>query len=86
MGENLMDYMDHAQEKAELLLAKQIEEFRAKNGFKGISSRFCKECGCSIPEKRRQLLAGVKLCFDCQAIAELKQKSFVITGTKNDRV
>ncbi|MEM5516768.1 DksA/TraR family C4-type zinc finger protein [Henriciella sp. AS95] len=33
---------------------------------KGESLTHCVECGEPIPEKRRQLVAGVRLCVDCQ--------------------
>ena len=33
----------------------------------GESERFCTECGEAIPEKRRQVLPGVKTCVACQA-------------------
>lgn len=34
---------------------------------------FCFNCGTAIPEKRRQLIPGVKLCVSCQASAERKR-------------
>jgi len=80
-----MDYMDHIQEKDEILLEKQIAEFRDKNCLKGTSSLYCIECGSPIPEARRRLLAGVKLCFDCQVVAEREQKHFVTAGPKRTR-
>jgi len=30
----------------------------------------CEECGDEIPEKRRQLIKGVKLCVYCQQLQE----------------
>lgn len=33
----------------------------------GESLTFCAECGEPIPEARRQAMAGVKLCLDCQS-------------------
>ncbi len=80
-----MDYMDHIQEKTEILLEKQIAEFRDKNCLKGTSSLYCIECGSSIPEARRRLLAGVKLCFDCQVVAERRQKLIIPAGPRRIR-
>ncbi|WP_029685470.1 DksA/TraR family C4-type zinc finger protein [Tatumella saanichensis] len=33
----------------------------------GESAEFCEECGEPIPEARRQALAGVRFCVNCQA-------------------
>ena len=33
----------------------------------GESATHCEDCGEPIPERRRQVLAGVKTCVDCQA-------------------
>lgn len=33
----------------------------------GESLTHCEDCGEPIPERRRQVLAGVKTCVDCQA-------------------
>lgn len=37
------------------------------------SAEFCRECDEPIPERRRELIEGVQLCVDCQAIAERRQ-------------
>ena len=36
------------------------------NRPQGESLTHCLECGEPIPEKRRKLVAGVRLCVDCQ--------------------
>ncbi|MCX8965983.1 TraR/DksA family transcriptional regulator [Erwinia psidii] len=35
-----------------------------------ISRMFCLKCEETIPEKRRQLISGVKLCVTCQSATE----------------
>lgn len=41
----------------------------------GESSVNCEECGCVIPEERRQAIHGVRLCVMCQSAFE-KQESY----------
>lgn len=36
----------------------------------GESLAHCAECGAGIPEARRAALPGVRLCVDCQAVAD----------------
>lgn len=38
--------------------------------FEGVSREDCLECGADIPQRRRDLLPGVKLCVDCQDVSE----------------
>lgn len=57
------DYIEHANE---LSLANRVR-------FEGVSRTHCLECEAEIPQRRRELLAGVELCVDCQFAAE-KQK------------
>lgn len=53
---------DLAQQEIDNILAKR------KTVFCGESEINCLDCGEPIPEKRRQLLQGCKLCVDCQQI------------------
>ncbi len=47
----------------------------------GESAEFCDECGEPIPEARRQALAGVRYCVNCQSKKDKKMPSkVVITG------
>ncbi|WP_034918783.1 TraR/DksA family transcriptional regulator [Erwinia sp. 9145] len=36
----------------------------------------CEECEVALPEARRIAVPGVRLCVNCQAIAELKSKHY----------
>ena len=38
----------------------------------GPSLSHCAECGEEIPERRRQAIAGVRLCVDCQDAQDAK--------------
>ena len=38
------------------------------------SAVICVECGCEIPERRREVLPGVQQCVDCASIGEFQQK------------
>ncbi len=58
---------DLAQQEIDNILAKR------QTVFVGKSATNCLECGESIPEKRRQLLKGYKLCVDCQGLKEKRK-------------
>lgn len=62
------DLIDHANDLAQ----REIDSLLLGRtpSFVGDSADECIDCGELIPEKRRQLLKGVKLCVDCQALKE----------------
>lgn len=62
-------------DKANELAQQEIDNILAKRQtvFVGESATNCLECGESIPEKRRQLLKGCKLCVDCQGLKEKRK-------------
>lgn len=64
-----MDEIDNDQAFNEKLLETFIANARGRKSVTP-SSHFCDDCGEPLPEKRRQLLPGVKLCVDCQLNAE----------------
>lgn len=41
---------------------------------KGKSLANCEECDAAIPEARRQAIAGVRLCVNCQSDLDKKQE------------
>jgi phage/conjugal plasmid C-4 type zinc finger TraR family protein len=45
---------------------------------KGESLRHCEACDAAIPEARRQAIAGVRLCVNCQA--ELDRENATFSG------
>lgn len=42
---------------------------------RGESLKHCEECDAAIPEARRQAIAGVRLCVNCQAEHDKEQKA-----------
>ncbi len=40
----------------------------------GNSLSYCEECDAEIPLARRQAVAGVRLCINCQEVADKKSK------------
>jgi phage/conjugal plasmid C-4 type zinc finger TraR family protein len=42
---------------------------------RGKSLKSCEECGATIPEARREAVAGVRLCINCQSEHDKKSKS-----------
>lgn len=63
----MADELDQAQELQELFLEKALQA-QLKNTLKGESLEFCEECDDEIPEKRREILKGVRTCVDCAEI------------------
>lgn len=41
--------------------------------YQGESARQCAECDAEIPQKRREVVPGVRLCLDCQSISEVRR-------------
>jgi len=68
----MRDTIDRANDLAQ----QEIDNIIAKRQtvFVGESAINCFECGEPIPEKRRQLLQGCKLCVDCQGLRERLRK------------
>lgn len=40
--------------------------------YEGVSLSECEECGNDIPAARQEAIKGVRLCFDCQSVADRK--------------
>ncbi|EKS4627000.1 TraR/DksA family transcriptional regulator [Salmonella enterica] len=60
------DEIDRDQEFNEQQLEVMIARARSASiPIHSTSLYFCRQCGETIPEKRRQLLPGVALCTDC---------------------
>lgn len=79
----MSDLMDQAQERTDMLLRHALEEQRLKGALTNgrladqadwhvASASKCEgpHCGEPIPEDRRRLVPGVRLCVDCQARLE----------------
>jgi len=70
----MADVIDTAQERADLILAAQIQA--ARTPAAGISAMFCIDCDVPIPEPRRAALPGVECCLTCQEIKEVKNRLY----------
>jgi phage/conjugal plasmid C-4 type zinc finger TraR family protein len=44
----------------------------ARMQFRGKSRTHCAECDVEIPQRRQELVPGVRLCVDCQEVAEVR--------------
>lgn len=54
------------QDQIDASVADAVERARSQLSS-GESLRRCEECDCAIPEARREAVAGVRLCVNCQA-------------------
>jgi phage/conjugal plasmid C-4 type zinc finger protein, TraR family len=70
----MADVIDSAQERADLILAVQIQAARAP--VAGVSAMFCLDCDRPIPEARRAALPGVEFCVYCKELSELNAKHY----------
>lgn len=79
----MSDLIDRANEHADMLLRHALEEQRLRSALATghladgadwhvVSATDCEgpNCGEPIPDTRRRLLPGVRLCVDCQARLE----------------
>lgn len=71
------DWIDEAQEVTQLMVDNQVARIRSaliSPISPTISSAECERCGHEIPEARRRAVPGVRLCVECQTIAEFRQR------------
>jgi len=68
------DWVDEAQEVTQLMVDSQVERIRSSLISLEISFAECERCGHEIPEARRRVIPGVRLCVECQTIAEFRQR------------
>ncbi|WP_447887246.1 TraR/DksA C4-type zinc finger protein [Serratia fonticola] len=66
------DIADEAQSEEQLMIERGLTAIRAQ--FTSQSAVDCQQCGDPIPERRRQLLPGVKTCVECQQRSEFYRK------------
>jgi phage/conjugal plasmid C-4 type zinc finger TraR family protein len=68
-----MDEADRAQNFIDLDLENAIRAARGIMPSASESADICDECGCEIPQQRRDAIPGVQTCFDCAAVLESKR-------------
>lgn len=66
------DIADDAQSEEQLMIERGLTTIRVQ--FVSQSAVNCQQCGDHIPERRRQLLPGVKTCVHCQERTEFYRK------------
>lgn len=66
----MSDEVDVANDYAERELADRLYR---RVQYQGESARQCDECDAEIPQKRREVVPGVRLCLDCQSISEVRR-------------
>lgn len=66
-----------------------VARARAQLAASGPSATHCEDCGDAIPERRRELLPGVRLCVQCQSTADRQQQvhsGFNRRGSKDSQL
>lgn len=64
----MADAMDRVQQHVEEELERNISRATQRQSLP--SAFFCESCGADIPQKRRQVIHGVRFCVTCQDINE----------------
>ena len=63
------------QDQIDASLADEVNRARSRLP-QGESAVECEECGATIPEGRRKVMPGVRLCVSCQEAEDLEQSSY----------
>lgn len=58
------------QEQIDSTVNDGIEHARKQLEAQGPTATHCDECGEAIPERRREAIPGVRLCVECQSLAD----------------
>lgn len=66
----MVDIADAAQDRIDAEQAALVANAVASARSSGPRAEYCEACGVEIPERRRELIPGVQLCVDCQALQE----------------
>ena len=69
----MADEIDMAQARIEIDLELAIRAARGVKPAAVESAEECQECGCEIPQQRRDALPGVQTCVDCAVELESKR-------------
>lgn len=65
---------DAADFATDLITENMERALAARPVFVGVSLPECQECVAPIPVARQQSIPGVRLCIECQRIAEFRQR------------
>jgi phage/conjugal plasmid C-4 type zinc finger TraR family protein len=69
----MADVIDDSQPTEELFLNLAIRAARGIRPARVDSAETCEECGCAIPQQRRDALPGVQTCLDCAVELESRR-------------
>jgi len=77
------------QEQIDSTVADGVDIARRQLEGQGESLTHCEECGDPIPEKRRELIRGVRFCVACQAEVDAERqhrRGFNRRGSKDSQL
>ncbi|PWG61737.1 TraR/DksA C4-type zinc finger protein [Spiribacter halobius] len=66
----MADAADIATERTEAAIE---EALASRQRYAGHSATHCDECDAALPERRRELIPGVRLCVECQEMEERRR-------------
>ena len=66
-----MDIADLAEIELELM-ERERQDRISQMQYRGVSRTHCAECDEAIPQARQVAVPGVRLCFDCQQLGEMR--------------
>ena len=73
----MADHADAAAELQEIAIRSALERHQRQIQAQGVeSSVWCEECDGVIPQKRRELVPGVKHCVQCASEFEARHKQY----------
>lgn len=67
----MADVADLAEIELELM-ERERQDRISQMQYRGVSRTHCAECDEAIPHARQVAVPGVRLCFDCQQIGEMR--------------
>lgn len=67
----MADVADLAEIELELM-ERERQDRISQMQYRGVSRTHCAECDEAIPQARQVAVPGVRLCFDCQQIGEMR--------------
>lgn len=72
------DFCDQAAHSESLFLAGALQQQRKASAKPQQSAHECQCCGTPIPQARRDAIAGVQTCIDCQTKKEQRGTNYAV--------
>ena len=73
------------QEQIDSTVQDAVERARRGLAHGGESLKYCEECGAEIPQRRREVIPGVRLCVACQAERDKEERSFALYNRRGSK-